>query len=120
MARSYSRAKFTEFQEIDILYSIVFSDHLPVVSTIRVTSVDPSQVVGVCDRKEKDDYYIDWKIFSIEDILVIEKEVNRKIQRYLTKDGLKCQAIGYQSIDHRKSIDKFYEILINSLESFAA
>ena len=65
-------------REIDILYSMIGSDHLPVVATIRVTSVDPSQSVGVCDCKEKEDYYINWKIFSIEDILVIEKEVNRE------------------------------------------
>ena len=96
------------------------SAHLPVVATIRVTSVDPSQGVGVCDRKEKEDYYIDWKIFSIEDILVIEKEVNSEIQRYFNKDACNCQAIGCQSIAHRRIIDKSYEILISSLECFAA
>ena len=99
---------------------MIGSDHLPVVATIRVTSVDPSQDVSVCDRKEKEDYYIDWKIFSIENILIIEKEVNREIQRYLNKDVFNCQAIGCQSIDHRRSIDRLYEILISSLESFAA
>ena len=46
-------------QEIDILYSMIGSDHLPVVATIRVTSIDPSQDVGVCDRKEMVDYFID-------------------------------------------------------------
>ena len=99
---------------------MIGSDHLPVVATIRVISVNLSQGVSIFDRKGKEDYYIEWKIFSIEDILAIEKEVNIEIQRYLNKHAFNCQAIGCQSIDHRRSIDKFSEISISSLESFAA
>ena len=116
------QASSTSIHDINVLYEMIGSDHLPVEFSLKVFYDSKYIRENVHHDIENTYYYINWKYIRPVELKDINRKINCKMKFFYDNDILHCTTIGCRNKEHLKKIDDMYtEIVVifrDSVERF--
>lgn len=103
---------------INVMNNIIGSDHLPIVCSIEISSMESSvsnPIYNECELNEYNESFINWQALTYNEFMNINELVCFKLSSLSEKPVLQCCTIGCHQHDHLKEIDYIYQSICIAL-----
>ena len=107
----------TCINNINILYDMIGSDHLPLEFEIRVAGEKKASGLLAKDANENKSTYVNWDKLSLNEIKDIDSVIVSSLNIFSMDNAMNCCILGCRDKYHIQALDNFYHNLKSSVNS---